>query len=744
MPDFSKHADVLELLQQAQDADHDNREHSRDAHLFINKIDGQWEPYWWDLNSDKPRYTFDLTSPVVDRIAGDMEKADFDIKVKPAGGEATKDIALLFDGLIRNIENISNAVHVFNQAGRRMVTGGIDGWRVVQKFVDDDSFDQDLMIEHIANFTDRVWFDIGSEKQDRSDAKWAFDLVAISMDEYKERFPDGSEQSVTTDRQNTAYFNQPDLILVGNFYWIKETERELVLMSNGSVYENDEDFKKVKKELAAKQVTVVNTRKRMKKTVFTRFFDNDGWLKPEQETVFSWIPLIPTYANFSIFENKILYHGVVQKMMDPQRVLNYAKSREIEEGALAPRAKYWMTLPQAAGHEHELQTMNTNADPVQFYNADPEAPGIPQQNGGAVINPGLITVSQSMQEMLTRAGGFVAADLGQMVNNQSGVALDKLDDKASTGNVKFFSAQEVAICHTARILLDAIPKVYETERQVRILKEDGSFDITMLNQTTIDQETGEAVTLNDLSMGTYDVTCSAGSSFKNRQQETVTAITEMAAVDPTIIQLGADVLLNNVVAPGMDLIAERKRAELFKAGLIPEDQWTDEERQQVQAQQEAAAQNPPPPDAGMVLAQAEMTKAENEKSQLAQDREIAIADLGLRDREMGLKEFEAQAKAQNAAEKVDLDQDKFDLQQVMSIQQQQMDLNSQVFKDIKTIAEGMKTIREASGVDAIVGPHIPEAFANSAIEITEIQEDAGFETLEDELEEDRTQQNKLL
>lgn len=732
MPDLSNHADVLELLQKAQDADHDNREHARDAHLFINKIDGQWEPYWWDLNAGKPRYTFDLTSPVVDRIAGDMEKADFDIKIKPAGGEATKDTAALFDGLIRNIENISNAVHVYNQAGRRMVTGGIDGWRVVQAFVDDDSFDQDLIIEHIANFTDRVWFDIGSEKQDRSDSKWAFDLVAISRDEYKKRFPKGSEQSVTTDRQNTAYFNQPDLLLVGNFYWVKETERELVLMSNGAVYEADDDFKKVAEELAGKQVTEVNRRMRTKKTVFTRFFDNDDWLKPAQETVFSWIPLIPTYGNFSIFENKILYHGVVGKMMDPQRVLNYAESRKIGEGALAPRAKYWMTLKQMAGHEDTLKTMNTNADPVQAYNVDPEVPGVPQQNGGAVINPGLADVSRSMQEMLTRAGGFVAADLGERVNNQSGIALDKLDDKATTGNVKYFTSQEIAICHTARILVDAIPQVYETQRQVRILKEDDSFDITTLNETVIDQETGEAVTLNDLSVGKYDVTCSAGPAFKNRQQETVTAITEMAQVDPTIIQLGGDVLLRNVPAPGMDLIADRKRAELFKAGLIPQDQMTQEELQQFQQ----AQQQEPPPDAGMVLAQAEMLKAQNEQAQLAQEREIAIADLGLRDRKMTLDEFQIEAKARSDAEKVDLDQDKFDFQQFMATQQQQTEQNTQILEDIKLMADTFKTLREGAGMDVFMGPHVAEGLVNQAVEITEAQEEAGFNT---QIGEDATQ-----
>ena len=64
------HQRVLELLQKAQDADHDMREKARETFLFITKADGQWEPYWWSSNSSKPRYTFDMCTPIVDQVAG--------------------------------------------------------------------------------------------------------------------------------------------------------------------------------------------------------------------------------------------------------------------------------------------------------------------------------------------------------------------------------------------------------------------------------------------------------------------------------------------------------------------------------------------------------------------------------------------------------------------------------------------------------------------------------------------------
>jgi len=591
------------MLTATQDADSDNRDAGREAHLFIDKRDGQWEPYWWNASAGRPRYTFDMTGPIVDAVSGEMEQADFDISIRPAGGDSSKDSAKLLDGLIRNIENISNAKDIFNLAGRSMVTAGIDGWQVKQKYVDDDSFDQDLVIEPIANFIDSVWFG-PFKKPDASDANWCVVLEAIPKVDYDEKYPDGSGKSVGDNRLSQAYFNKEDQIVIGNIYYITHKMREILQMTSGRVLEAEE-AEAILDELAEQGETVKSTRRRAKATVKSRLFDGGGWLNDEQDTVFSTIPIVPTIGNFKVFENKLLYRGVVEKLLDAQRVFNYSKSREIEEGALAPRAKYWLTEKQMEGHEDTLATLNTNADPVQTFNHDPESPGTPQQNGGAMINPGLQTISADMRSVFQQVSGLYAANMGDNPGLQSGVALKQLQKKGDIGKIMFFKSQERAICRTARILLDAIPAVYSSERQIRILNEDGTFDMKVINQPVRDEQTGSMVTANDLSMGKYDVTCSAGASFQNRQQETVAAITEIAQVDPSAIQMGSDILFSNLPSPGMDLLAERKRKQLFEAGVIPAEQMTDEEKQL----QQQAAQQPQQPDPLMVAAQAEDKKA---------------------------------------------------------------------------------------------------------------------------------------
>lgn len=608
--DFDSHQTILNLLSAAQQADHDNRDKAREAHLFCDKRDGQWEPFWWAKNAKKPRYTFDMVNPIVDQVAAEIEQADFDIKVSPMSGPSSKETAMVIDGLVRNIEAISRAKDIYINAGRGMATAGYDGWMVSHKYSDPQSFDQDLVIEPVANFIDRVWFDPAAYLQDKSDAQYAFLLHAMSVQEYAKRYPEGSKASVSIDRDADAYYDKTQVIVVGQLFYIEQESCEVVLMTNGAVYTIDDDYEKVKDELMQLGIEEVRRRDAYKSKVCSRFFDQTAWLEDKEDTIFDRIPIIPVYGNFKIVENKTIYWGVVEKLLDPQRVLNYSLSREIEEGALAPRAKYWMTLTQAAGHEDTLSSLNTNSDPVQFFNPDPENPGQPVQQGGAQVNPGLRTISEAMRQIIGQTAGMFAANMGDNPGLQSGVAIERLQSKGDNGTIKYFRALEAAIAATGDLLVKAIPKVYDAQRTVRLLYEDGSTEMATLNEPVIDNQTGEIVTLNDLSKGQYSVTCRAGPSFRNRQQETIETIIEIAKVDPSIIGMAGDILLNAIPTSAATQIGERKRLQMLSQGLIPQTQMTEEEREQIAQSAQSQGQQQDP---AMVLAQAEMAKAQAEQ-----------------------------------------------------------------------------------------------------------------------------------
>lgn len=614
--DYKKHSSVLDALKKAMDADHDNRERARECQRFLAARDGQWEQEWADRAKDKPRYTFDMVEPIIEQILGDISKSDLDTRVIPSGGESSEDIADTYNGLIRAIKSQSNAREIFRRATRNAVISGFDAVRVITKYCDGDSFDQDLAYESIPNAIDRVWFGYHTEP-DASDAAHCWILTAIPEDDFKRRYPDSPAASVEVDRQYSAFFHKPGVVMIGEVIYLVEEKRTLVKMNNGAVYVDDEEYRKLVDELAVAGIVEEARRDRPIKVVKSRRFTADGWIdKAPRDTVFKHrLPVAPLYGTFEVVDEKVIYRGAVEKLIDPQRVLNYSMSREIEEGALAPRAKYWMTRAQAEGEGKTLATLNTNTDPVQFYTPDSMAPGVPQQQGGAQINPGLRNISEAMRQTIGMAAGMFAANMGDNPGLQSGVAIEALQDRGDRANNKYLDARETFERALCKSIISAIPDIYTPRRQVRLLSQDGSVEVASIGMEVTDVQTGQRVILHDVSRGSYEVTVRAAPSFQTRQGETVKAITDIAQADPTIIELGGDILLGNIPTPGMDDLAERKRQQLLNAGLIPVKQMTREEQEAAQQ----AAQQPQEESADMVLARAEQAKADAEAQKAQAD-----------------------------------------------------------------------------------------------------------------------------
>ena len=696
------HSKMIVSLKEAQETEWDNRDMSRESDHFLNKRDGQWEPEIINRFSGKPRYSFDECNPIVDDIMGEMEAMDFNIRITPAGAQSSKQTAQQFEGIVRTIENISSARFSYNAAARAMVGTGIDGWRVVQEYRNDDSFQQDLMIKHIPNFVDTVWFDPDAQHQTMKDASFGWVLTSMTKEAYKKKYPTGSLESVESHVKQQVYsYKKPHEVMIGEYLFKKKKKRELGLLSDGRVVVLDEDFAKIRDDLFAKDIKVTKTRMRPYDVVYQKVFDGADWLTDEKETVFSYLPIVPVYGNFRISENKVIYWSVTEKLMDAQRVKNYAESRKIEEGALSPRGKIWMTKEQAASASVKmtLRTLNTNVDPVQFYDhVDGQLP--PAYQGAPASNPGLQEVSQSAQSFISRVSGTFDESRGLAPAGRSGTAVNLLQNKSDNPKRKWFTSMEIGIQHTANILVAAIPKVYDTQQEMILTGQDGSTDVITLKDKIFDEDTEEFVEINDLNKGTYNIVCSAGPAFQSKQQETVTAITELATIDPSIIEMGSDVLLNNISAPGIDKLAERKRLQLLGAGMIPPGQQTEEEKKVVAAQQEAEKNAGPTPTEQANLDIAEAQKKDADSKDMERRANITIED-----RKLDLKEDDALVKAELAKAKLASDQ-----------QQQMVDAVTSTTQQLKTQAETLKLITEALAIKET--PAVSAAHTEQAKDVT--------------------------
>lgn len=628
--------DWMQELKDFQESDLDQREQARESDRFVLDKDGQWEDHIAkQLDAQKrPRYTFDKVTPVIETIMADIEDMDFGANVKAAGGTANKETALTYDGMIRSIQNASNTEHSYRNVARRIIRRGFDAMIVKARYADEWSFDQDLFVESIPNAVNRVWTANTISSPDSSDSDVAYVLTSMEPAAYKKAWPKGSGVSVDDGSRGNDDWDdyEPEVITIAERYYPQETPIQVAQLTNGDVVELDEKWDKIKDEKAAQNITIAKDAdgEERIKTVngfvwYHCVFDGGGILEEPRKTVFKTNPVVTFYGNFEILgqSSKVTYSGITLKQMDAQRVHNYAKSREIEEGALSARAKYWMTKAQAKGHTTQLSKMNTSADPVQFFNPDPEMPGYPQFSGGPQINPHLANMGNQMGLDIREQANVTAAMQGEFAGRQSEDAIRQQVDRGTGATRKWVNSLVFGIQRICDILIETIPVVYDTKREFLIMGIDGTETITMLNNEEMDMQSQAMVKYNDLNAGKYKVTADAGPAFTNKLEAGLAALTEYAQLDPSIIQTGGDIMLKAIDAPLVDQIAERKRMQMMQAGMIPIEQMTDEEKQQAQQQ----AQQPPPEDPMMIAAQAEMTKATNEQQQLAQDAQVKQIEL---------------------------------------------------------------------------------------------------------------------
>jgi len=591
----------IQELKDFQESDLDQRQQARESDRFLLDKDGQWEEsVARSLDSQKrPRYTFDQVTPVVENIMADIEDMEFGSNVKPAGGDATKELAKTYEGMTRSIEADSNAVSIYRNACRRIIRRGFDAWIVKAKFKDEWSFDQDLVVEPIPNAINRVWTSNTSSKADSSDSDVAYVLTSVTPEAYKEQFPDGSGVSIDDSDLGEHWEEyRPEVITFGERYYKKETTRTVCQLSNGEIVEKDDNFKKIVDEYAAQGIKVVREKKVKDFKIYHRFFDGGGMLSEERETVFKTLNVITVYGNFELLgeSSKITYSGIVLKEMDYQRVFNYAKSREIEEGALAPRKKLIMSKKMAAGNQQQISALNVSADPVLFVTPDTEF-GPVQEIGGAQVNPNLANLANDMAIGMQVTGGTNNAMNGQYAARMSEEALRMQIDRGTGATRKWVNALVDGIRRTCEILVQTIPSVYDTKRQFMILGQDGAEEMVMLNDEVYDTQTQKMVRVNALNKGQYKVTCDAGPAFANKMEAGLSAMLQYAAIDPAIVQTGGDLMLKSIDAPLVDEMAARKRKQLLQAGMIPEDQMTDEEK----AEMQAMAQQPQKEDPVVML-----------------------------------------------------------------------------------------------------------------------------------------------
>jgi hypothetical protein len=553
----SRIQEAIDFLKFANDADTMNRQEALEDMKFGGG--DQWPVELQNSRNleSRPVITVNKVDNYCRQVSNQQRQQRPRIKVHATNTHDDMVDAQTIGGIIRHIEVNSNADHAYDNAFEYAVRMGWGYMRVRTDYISEDSFDQEIYIDPVDNpFT--VYFDPNSVLPDGSDSDRCLITTMMRKDEFRKLYPDAQDGGTSFTQRGTGdsqseWLTKEDIRLAEYYYTVKE-KATLYLLSDGtSTFADDKDFFK---RLDNYGITVVDKRDSYKKTIKYCKLTAVEVLE-ERDWAGKYIPIVPVYGRHIVIGDKRKKFGMIRYAKDPQRMYNFWQTAITEGVALAPKAKWLLAEGQDEGHENDWANANIKSFPVLRYkqtDIDGRPAPAPTRLQPEPPQAGIMAAAMGVDNDIKNIMGvFDPAQLGQ--GNISGKALNGQQQQVDLTNFDYYDNLTRSINHIGKICLDLIPKIYDTERVMRIIGDDGKPELL-----TINQRDSVGRVLNDISVGQYDVVMETGPGYNSKRQEAVDNMLPLLSAAPSLMEVAGDLVFRNMDWPGADIIADRLAA----------------------------------------------------------------------------------------------------------------------------------------------------------------------------------------
>lgn len=550
----------------------------------------------------RPCMTVNRLPSFIKQVTNDARQNSPAIKFHPVGDGADQATAKVLDGLTRNIEQSSNASVAYDNALENAVTGGFGYFRIVVDYACDDVFDLDIGIEPIKNPL-TVYGDPMSSCADSSDWNECFVTEMWARSAFKRKWPkaDPCNFEAPSHDQAPGWYEGDD-IRVCEWWTREEVPTTILLLSNGAVM-HEEQFMAGKDLFDVLGITEVKRRPSKTYKVTQRIMTGNEILETN-DWPGKYIPIVPVYGDEVMVDGERYFLSMIRFAKDPQQMFNYWRTIATELVALSPKAPWVGAVGSFATDASKWATANTEThqyleyDMVTDDNGNVAPP--PQRQPFAGVPAGALQEAMNASDDMKSVMGLYDASLGAQSNETSGRAILARQREGDVSTFNFTDNLSRGIRHGGRIICDLIPKVYSTERIIRVISEDGTVKNVPVNgaqppampapQDAADaqkqQEEMQAIArVYSLTTGKYDVTVETGPSFTTKREEAANQMMEYIRSNPAAGPVIGDLLAKNLDWPGADEIASR-----LKAMLPPQAQGQNPQLQQAQGQMQQMQQ----------------------------------------------------------------------------------------------------------------------------------------------------------
>ena len=546
--------------------------HNKETALFdirFSLLGEQWDER--DIQNRKedgrPYLTFNKLSPHIRQIVNDARQNKPSIRVRPVDDNADPETAEVLSGLIRNIEQSSNADIAYDTAISQSVSGGFGYIRVNIDFAHDDTFDKDISIDRIINQFS-VFPDHNSTSADGSDWNYCFVTDRIPKDQFTAKYPKAKKTDWEEDYKDCSFDSVNDDGVWIAEYWVRnEYDREICKLSDGSII--DEEVYQEQYEIYDSLGLQKTNQRTVKSHKVTQYILSGAEILEKNEWAGKYIPIVPVYGEEIFLEGKRYFRSAVHNSIDAQKTYNFWRTASTESVSDSSKTPF---IGEEGSFTDPQKWANSNR--IKYAYLEYKKGGRPpEKQPFAGVPAGALQEALNSADDIKATMGMYDASLGAQGNETSGRAIIARKHEGDVSTFHFSDNVSRAMRQIGRIIIDLVPSVIPGERIIRILGEDGNkpqnVKIGKLQENNEQEfelnQKEEGLNLSrvyDLTVGKYDVAVDSGPSYTTKREEAAMQMTEMARAYPALMQIAGDLMVKNFDWPGAEELAKRLKASL--------------------------------------------------------------------------------------------------------------------------------------------------------------------------------------
>lgn len=591
---------------------------------------------------------FNKLATLVNTLLGEQQQNTPQLDVRPLStcDEQTAEIRAI---ITKDIMLSTDAKTVYQQAASQAFTGGFGAYMYDTYYKSQDSWDLEICLRSCKDPT-RYFWDISADDVCKTDGMHAGYYYRMSRAKFRAVHGKDIEEkilkdaNVTQSEEEIALVSEPgrvpdgdqfswaddDSITILHYYkrtYVKDT---LYKMSNGKTLNQDEMGELILKsqefvqkmqqseqmqpdmfgempqqnmgegsEINGEWITLyddgepvrIEDKRPVKKSKIMHYHIAGDYILEKSEFPSEDLPIIfMDQHSFYQKDGKQVCRPFIIDCIDAQRYLNYLGTQSAFILKVSRYDQFMMSKQNARGLDtQKIWTDPSNIQGALYYDESPSG-AKPEQLMPPELSRSLMEQYQRAQDDLYTSTGMYPARLGQQGTEVSGAAVDARTRQGNNPTFVAFNSVSRAVAGGGKIANQMVPRVYDTERVIRLLNPMNGESLITVNKQS--DEYG-ALIENDIRKGSFEVILQAGPSYEGQKSQALESLNGIIQADPQLFSLIADLYAENLPLANTIEIKNRLKTlvppqiiEAGKTGKMPPPQQQQPDPQQVLAQQD--------------------------------------------------------------------------------------------------------------------------------------------------------------